>query len=594
MPTLRKPIAAALAVTTGLALSAALAPPAQAAPAYSVTSLHFAVSVGPGRTQKCDIVGDLYLPTGASAGKRVPAVLTTNGFGGSAADQAPFAQQYASDGYAVLSYSGLGFGGSGCKITLDAPDYDGVAASQLVSYLGGAPGIAFTDAQHTKPAPRLTAIVHDARDHAGTARTYDPRVGMWGGSYGGQVQFAAAAVDPRIDALNPQITWNDLSYSLGPNNATPSGTVTTTTPGATKIAWGLLFSSVGVLNGVQYAANDPGRLVGCPNFADFVCPALVTAGTTGYFQPDAIAALRHASVSSYMARIRVPVLLDQGQTDTLFNLNEAVATYTMLKRQGTPVAMLWREQGHSGGTPSAAGRAYEDARIKAWFDRYLKNKAVGTGPAFAYYRDWTGTWASAAAYPVGSGRTFTLSSGNRLAAGTSGAPGSQTFVVPPAGAPTTISEPDAIGSRLPAGTPLDVPDVNLPGTYGQWDSAKLTTAMDVVGAPTLSLRVSAPAAAATSAVGPAGQLVLIPKLYDVGPDGKASLIKGLVAPIRVADPAGPVRVTLPAFAHRFAAGHSVRLVVAGGDPNYRGGLVPGPVTVASGPGQALTLPVVGG
>ena len=39
----------------------------------------------------------------------------------------------------------------------------------------------------------------------------DPRVGMVGGSYGGQVQFAAAGVDQRIDTIVPLITWNDLS-----------------------------------------------------------------------------------------------------------------------------------------------------------------------------------------------------------------------------------------------------------------------------------------------------------------------------------------------------------------------------------------------
>ena len=156
---------------------------------------------------------------------------------------------------------------------------------------------------------------------------------MWGGSYGGEIQFAAADVDPRIDVLNPQITWNDLSYSLGPNNATAPGDVTTS-PGATKLTWGALFSSVGILDGVQYASDDPYRDVGCPNFATFVCPALVTGGTTGYFQPSDIAAFRHASVESYIKNIKIPVLLDQGEDDTLFNLNEAVATYKTLRAQG--------------------------------------------------------------------------------------------------------------------------------------------------------------------------------------------------------------------------------------------------------------------
>lgn len=590
MPKRASAVAAAVLVGSSLLVAS----PATAAPSYSVTSLHFKVLVGPARTQTCDIVGDLYLPAAATPAKRVPAILTTNGFGGSAADQTPFAQQYATRGYAVLSYSGLGFGGSGCKITLDDPDYDGAAASQLVSYLGGASGIAFTDASHTVPAPVLNAITHDARDHAGRTQRYDPRVGMWGGSYGGQVQFAAAGLDPRIDALNPQITWNDLSYSLGPNNVTSPGNVTVAEPGATKVTWGVLFSSVGILDGVRYAKDDPNRLVGCPNFADFVCPALLTAGTTGYFQPDAIAKLRHASVASYVRKIRVPVLLDQGQTDTLFNLNEAVATYRALKAQGTPVSMLWREQGHSGGTPSAAGKAYEDARILRWFDHYLKNASGSTGSAFAYYRDWTGTFAEASSYPVGTSRAVYLSGDGTLQPTTAAVkPGSQTLLTTAAGLPTGIGDPDALGSQLPAGTPLDVPNVDLPGTVASWQTGVLPRGVNVVGAPTLDLRLSAPTAALTSATGPAGRLVLFPKLYDVAPDGKASLIKDLVAPVRVTDPTKPFRVTLPAIAHRFEVGHRLRLAIAGGDLNYRGGLISAPVTIAGSTTNVLRVPVTG-
>ena len=398
---------------------------------------------------------------------------------------------------------------------------------------------------------------------------------------------------PRIDALNPQITWNDLSYSLGPNNATAPGSVTVADPGAVKLTWGVLFSSVGILDGVQYAQADPGRLVGCPNFADFVCPALLTGGTTGYFRSGDVASLRHASVTSYLGRVHVPVLLDQGQTDTLFNLNEAVATYTALRRQGTPVAMLWREQGHSGGTPSAAGLAYENGRIQAWFDHYLKSSSVGTGSAFAYYRDWTGTFAESSSYPVGRGRTYYLAGDGALAASPAAvAPGSQRFVTTAAGAPTSLADLDALGSELPGVLPT-VPDANLPGTFASWRSPALTADTDVVGSPTLAVRIQAPTATATSLAGPGGQVVLFAKIYDVGTDGKAALIKGLVAPVRVTDPSAPLRVTLPAIAHRFAPGHRIQVVLAGGDVNYRGGLVPTPVTVAGGATQTLTLPVVG-
>ncbi|MBV9823760.1 MAG: ABC transporter ATP-binding protein, partial [Actinobacteria bacterium] len=524
-----------------------------------------------------------YTPDAASAQHPVPAILTTNGFGGSAASQTPFAQQYAGLGYTVLSYSGLGFGGSGCKITLDDPDYDGQAASQLVSFLGGASGIAFTDAAHGTPFPAPDYVLHDRLDHHGVAQRYDPRVGMWGGSYGGQVQFAVAAFDARVDVLNPQITWNDLRYSLGPNNAAGD------TPGAAKMTWASTFSAIGVFDGVQYAQSDPQRLIGCPNFADFVCPALVAAGATGFLQPADAARLRHASVADYLSRIDIPVLLDQGEVDTLFNLNESVATYQALRRQHTPVALMWRYNGHSGGTPSAAGAAYEASRIQAWFDHYLKGSAVGTGPAFAYYQDWNGAVGTASSYPVGKPSKLYLSGTDLVGSGVR--TGSQTFTTPPAGAPSTLGNLDVVGAEADA--PLDNPDVNTPGTYASWTAAPLAAPVTVVGIPTLDLSLSAPAAALSQGSGPAGQLVLFAKLYDVAPDGSQQLINGLVAPARIADVTAPVHITLPGIAHRFAAGHRIALYLAGGDTNYRGGQLPVQVTVRTGStGQLLTLPVV--
>ena len=67
----------------------------------------------------------------------MPAILTTNGFGGSKADQAGIGRAFAQRGYAVLSYTGLGFPDSGCKISLDDPGVDGTAAKSLVTFLGG-------------------------------------------------------------------------------------------------------------------------------------------------------------------------------------------------------------------------------------------------------------------------------------------------------------------------------------------------------------------------------------------------------------------------------------------------------------------------
>jgi hypothetical protein len=595
---------ALIAVLVLLADSAtAVAASAQNVP-YTVRTLHFDVVVGPGGAEHCDIVGDLYTPSDATAAHRVPAVLTTNGFGGSKDDQAGLAKYFASQDYAVLSYSGLGFGGSGCKITLDDPAWDGPAASQLVSFLGGVSGIAYADAAHTQPVAGLDSVTHDPVDHAGHADADDPRVGMIGGSYGGEVQFAAASVDPRIDTLIPMITWNDLSYSLTPNNTDLTRGVTSATPGVTKLTWPLLFFTEGaVLDSAEGFQYDPGRVIGCPNFTDGVCTALAEAGTLGYPTPDALGLLRQASVSTYPSRIRIPVLLAQGENDTLFNLNESVATYQALKAQGTPVKMMWQSWGHSGLTPAPGeldltnpdpATQYEAARVASWFGQYLKNGPTDTYPEFAYFRDWvryTGTatpaYGTAAGYPVGTAHKFYLSGNGQLVTDPGAiAPGSQSFVTPPAGFPTSSSGIDAFAPNLP-------PDENVPGTYASWTSAALPRSAAVTGEPTLDVRVRAPGAAQNA--GPGAQLVLFAKVYDVGADGSESLVHNLIAPVRIADPTQPVHITLPAIVHQFAAGHSIRITLGSGDLNYRTGLASTPVTITTGDtGQALTLPVTAG
>ncbi|MFL6022704.1 MAG: CocE/NonD family hydrolase [Marmoricola sp.] len=595
-----------LALAAGVAGAFGLSPSANADTAtYSVTSLHFKVSTGPDGATGCDIVGDLYLPSTASATNRVPAILTTNGFGGSKDDQAGLGKGFAQRGYAVLAYSGLGFGGSGCKITLDDPDWDGRAGSQLVSYLGGASGIAYTDAAHTTAAPVLDVVKKDAKAHNGVAMANDPRVGMVGGSYGGQIQFAIASVDPRVDTIIPIITWSDLSYSLGPNNTAQTTGVSTSTPGATKLTWGLGFSALGVVNGLQNVQVDPSRLFPCPNFATFVCPALVTAGTLGYFEPGAEASLRHASVATYLPKIKIPTLLIQGEGDTLFNLNEGIANYRALQAQGTEVKMIWQKWGHSDNTPAPGELSladpnpvtqYETGRIADWFAHYLGGSNVSTGPEFAYFRNWityTGNaapaYATSSSFPVGSQKSYYLS-GSSLATSALGLlPGSQSLLTAPAGAPTNLSPLDAV-SYFAA---LPLPEQDLPGTTATWNTAALGANVDVAGSPKLTLQVSSPTAALTQAAGPAGDLVLFVRLQDVAADGTASDINALTAPVRIPDVNQPFTVTLPAFVHRFAAGHQIRLVVAASSVNYRGGLGANLVTISTGSaGQVLKLPVV--
>ncbi|MEQ4209178.1 alpha/beta fold hydrolase [Actinopolymorpha sp. B9G3] len=593
--------AAALGLLATMAFTAS-APPSRAAhavgtPSVGVRTVQVDVTVGPARDTTCRIVGDLYQPATATAETPQPAILTTHGFGGSKDDQAGLAHRLAEQDYVVLAYSGLGFGGTQCKIHLDDPDWDGQAARQLVDYLAGQR----TDAD----GDRLDLVALDGPG--------DPKVGMFGGSYGGHVQFAAAAVDDRIDALVPAITWNDLDYALAPTNAglTP-GTVTSAEPGVFKRMWADLFAALGVLRGAEHALGDPRRLTGCPNFADQICPALIEANVAGFPSAQTRAMLRHASVASYVEKVRAPTLLLQGQDDTLFNLQEAIATYRALDAQGTPVRMVWQSWGHSGQTPAPGEidlsgardpmTTYEGRRVLDWFAYWLRDDHTASlGPPLAYFRDWVRydgaapagaepAYGTADAYPVGGTQRLYLS-GDRSLTPVPGdvVAGAQTWVNLAAGVPSSYSE---LPPELEA-----IPPYDTAGTHAAWTTAPLTGDVETVGVPTLDVTLRSPLAGVTQATGPGGRLIVFAKLYDVAPDGALTLVHRLVSPVRVADVTDPrpLHIELPGIVHRWPAGHRIRVVLAASDAVYANNTAVLPVTVrttAADP-PVLTLPVLG-
>jgi ABC-2 type transport system ATP-binding protein len=570
------------------------------APAYSVKPLTITTTVAPegalGVTT-CKVDADLYTPAGASKARPAPAILTTNGFGGSKSDQAGAAKWAASHGYVVLSYSGLGFGadpqtqrrGSDCKISLDDRAHDGAAAKQLVDFLGGI--------KAADDGTKVDYVVKDKVAHDGKVHAGDIRIGMVGGSYGGQIQFAAAAVDPRIDTIVPLITWNDLAYSLAPNNATlPANSVSYRVPGTEKIDWTTAFFALGIADGVQGAAmaQDPTRLGPCPNFLDDACKIKVTMDTLGYADDSAIAFARSASVGSYLSQIRIPTLLGQGQADTLFTLREAAATYAALKARHVPVKMMWQSWGHSGG--QVAGEfdlanpmaTYQGRIVIQWMDYWLKG--VGAKPAldFSYYRDWVKgsvaqRYGTAPSYPI-AGTTTLNASGTSLVTRRTGLATGSTTIGAPGQAPLSYSETSVFQEQL--GFPVE----DAPGATAVLSTGPLLRDVDVVGAPTARLQLSSPTANGAS---PSTMLVAFVKLYDVAPDGTVDLAHRLIAPIRVADLDKPVDVALPGIVHRFPKGHRMQLVVSLTDWAYKGNTVAQVVTLGTSQTSPTTLTLPG-
>jgi len=129
---------------------------------------------------------------------------------------------------------------------------------------------------------------------------------------------------------------------------------------------------------------------------------------------------------------------------------------------------------------------------------------------------------------------------------------------------------------------------DLPGQHAEFDSMPMTDAIEVVGAPTVRLRAASPTGSAT----------LFVKLFDVDPNGTATLSGGLIAPLRLTGlptdiaAAQPVTVTLPAIVRRIDAGHLVRITVATSDQAFLTPPDPATYTVAVEP--AVSLPTVVG
>ncbi|MFI2640236.1 CocE/NonD family hydrolase [Streptomyces sp. NPDC018610] len=452
---------------------------------------------------------------------RHPAVLLGHGFGGSKDDVRQQAQDLARDGYAVLTWSARGFGRSTGRIGLNDPKGEVADVSRLIDWLA------------RRPQVRL--------DGPG-----DPRVGVAGASYGGAIALLAAGHDPRVDAIAPAITYWNLADALFPN-------------GVFKKLWAGVF------------INSGG---GCARFEPELCRMYQRVAESGRPDAEARALLEARSPAAVAGRIKVPTLLVQGQTDSLFPLGQADEAQKAIKAGGAPVDVDWIAGGHDGGDLEGSR---VQSRVKTWFDRYLKgDKGADTGPAFRVTRTGGVDSTDGAALLRGaSADTYPgLASAPRAVALT----GRAQRVQNPAGAsPPAVSSLPGLGaaggslarlSAIGVGVSLD-----FPGQYAKFDSAPMTADLRVTGSPTVTVHVTS-----TS-----DDAVLFAKLYDVGPgEARPVLPAQLVDPVRVggAKAGKDVALTLPAIDHEVQKGHRLRLVLASTDLAYASPSAPATYTVA--------------
>ncbi|MFD5478997.1 CocE/NonD family hydrolase [Streptomyces hawaiiensis] len=457
--------------------------------------------------------------TSGGAGRR-PAVLLGHGFGGSKNDVRQQAEDLARDGYAVLTWSARGFGKSNGKIGLNDPKGEVADVSELIDWLAKQPQVEL--------------------DKKG-----DPRVGMAGGSYGGAIALLAAGHDPRVDAIAPAITYWNLADALFPN-------------GVFKKLWAGIF------------VNSGG---GCEKFEPALCRMYERVAESGTPDAQARKLLEERSPSAVGKDIKVPTLLMQGQSDSLFPLGQADQAAKAIRANGAPVDVDWIAGGHDGGDMET-GRV--QGRVTSWFDRYLKDdKGADTGPAFRVTRTLgTGsgdgeprlTGVTSDRYPGLESEQRSIALAGR----------EQNFDNPPGASPPGVSALPGLGgagglsqlSTLGIGISLD-----FPGQFAAFESAPQREDLQITGSPTATVHVKS-----TS-----DDAVLFAKLYDVGPGGTQPVLPSqLVTPIRVegAKAGKDVRITLPAIDHEIDDGHRLRLVLASTDLGYASPTAPATYTVS--------------
>lgn len=225
-------------------------------------------------------------------------------------------------GYGALSFDPSGTGASGGKVRVQDPDYEGANVVRLVDW-------AETNLDWLAYGPSVDG-----------ADTHNVLLGAMGPSYGGGYQNMLLVIDPkkRLDAIIPTITWNDLRYSLakgGVFKETWLDALYEQYPPEQYDPWTLDVFERGLANNLP----DPYML----DFFYYHSLAYFTDGrgvaTNG--GPDTAPRLAPKSPPT------VNALFIQSPRDTLFNLNEATASYEALKDNGADVRLFFEQAGHN-------------------------------------------------------------------------------------------------------------------------------------------------------------------------------------------------------------------------------------------------------
>lgn len=299
-------------------------------------------------------------PSTVVGGDKYPLILEGHGFSGSRSTSGSSTglagltvptQPMLDGGFGILSIDQAGHGETTGLIRVMDPDQEGKFllaildwAEANLDWLAYGPEGGFTPGNNETEG----------------SFTPNPLIGAIGPSYGGGYQMLIHSIDPkrRLDTIVPQITWNDLSYSIFPGDVP-------------KSFWGAVLFAAG---------NSAGTGTDIGHFDPFVQRAFTEALSAGRVSDEALDYFQYHGMGYFCDEGNTPLRTNtngdngtataagdtqynidfqptkpnkihaifwQGMRDQLFNFNEAYQNYKCLQPLGGDVRLLSYQSGHN-------------------------------------------------------------------------------------------------------------------------------------------------------------------------------------------------------------------------------------------------------
>ncbi len=148
------------------------------------------------------MAAELFSPKQAAADEKLPTIIMSHGWGGTAAHLRPDAVVFARAGYLVLTFDYRGWGASDSRVILTGPPPDDRSDGRFTAEVREVREV-------VDPIDQTTDLLNAIHWIQAEPQCDTDRIGLWGSSYSGGHVIYAAARDPRVKATVSQVPAMD-------------------------------------------------------------------------------------------------------------------------------------------------------------------------------------------------------------------------------------------------------------------------------------------------------------------------------------------------------------------------------------------------